>query len=911
MTSLADPSGFAGISVGGTGLGVGTTNGVINLVTGGSASVLVTTGGAMISQQTIKVGSDGTTGELTINQGGTVEAGTQVNIGNSVSVAVGVTIITPNGSSSSGGILVTSSGTVNVGAGGVLRAAGNGLSGNEDIVIGADADSSGALNVAGAGAIVDSNGGTIVIGGSGNGTLAISAGGLVDAGAGNIDVAQQAGGSGHLTVGQDGTITANAVNIGAAGAISLAGGTLKENAATPAGLNVGTISGFGTWIGKLTNDGTVVASDGTLEFAGLINGTGGITLATGSTLKLDGAVSVGQSITFGSGTPETLILGVPGSALSNPIQDFADGDRVEFGNGMTITKASVVNNNTIVASFISGGTMGTYDLLNVGFATASSELLTTGIDATTGDSYIQMLPAIGSGPDTLVLSMSEDAYLGDAQFTVAVDGVQLGGTFTAAAPHSSGATQEFGFKGDWAPGAHSVTVTFLNDAWGGTATTDRNLYVDGITYEGASTGQAATFLNTDTKGFRVTDGTPPATVSTGDGSDVLVLSMSEDYYQGDAQFTVAVDGQQLGGTFTATALHSSSATQEFTFKGDFGSGQHTVAVDFLNDAWGGTPTTDRNLYVNDVTYNGTDIKQNAVLLWTGTAPFRVTDRTAPAPVTFGNGADTLVLSMSEDYYQGDAEFTVSIDGKQLGSTFTTTALHSPGATQDFSFSGDFGSGQHTISVDFLNDAWAGTPATDRNLYVNDIVYNGTDTHQNAAFLTTGAKTFAVSGGTTPVVSETGDHGSLQQNLSQTGTYTVGGDNFVLGSDNAASVTLGAGTSQINFIGASAITLNGGSGQATVTADAGSNSFVAGKGTLSVTGGGGSDAYVYHADSGVLTIEDFALAKGDTLALDNTLQGSLSQTSDGQGGIMLSFGAAGHEVDIRGVASLPGNSILWA
>jgi len=333
-------------------------------------------------------------------------------------------------------------------------------------------------------------------------------------------------------------------------------------------------------------------------------------------------------------------------------------------------------------------------------------------------------------------------------------------------------------------------------------------------------------------------------------------------------------------------------------------------VDFLNDAGGSIPTTDRKLYVNDVTYNGTDIKQNAVLLWTGTAPFRVTDSTAPAPVTFGYGADTLVLSMSEDFYQGNSEFTVAIDGKQLGNTFTTTALHSPGATQDFSFGGDFGSGQHTISVDFLNDAWAGTPATDRNLYVNDIVYNGTDTHQNAAFLTTGAKTFAVSGGTTPVVSETGDHGSLQENLSRTGTYTLGGDTFVLRSDNAASVTLGAGTSQINFIGASAITLSGGSGQATVTADAGNNSFVAGKGTLSVTGGGGSDAYVYHADSGILTIEDFSLAKGDTLTLDNTLQGSLSQTSDGQGGTLLSFGP-GHAVDIHGVAALPSTSILWA
>ena len=66
----------------------------------------------------------------------------------------------------------------------------------------------------------------------------------------------------------------------------------------------------------------------------------------------------------------------------------------------------------------------------------------------------------------------------------------------------------------------------------------------------------------------------------------------------------------------------------------------------------------------------------------------------------------------------------------------------------------------------------------------------------------GPKTFAVSGGTTPAVSETGDHGSLQKNLSQIGTYTVGGDTFVLSSGNAASVTLGTGASQIKFVGAS-------------------------------------------------------------------------------------------------------------
>ena len=135
---------------------------------------------------------------------------------------------------------------------------------------------------------------------------------------------------------------------------------------------------------------------------------------------------------------------------------------------------------------------------------------------------------------------------------------------------------------------------------------------------------------------------------------------------------------------------------------------------------------------------------------------------------------------------------------------------------------------------------------------------------------------------------------------------------MLSSGNAAAVTLGTGASQIKFIGASSVTLTGGSGQATVTADAGSNKFVAGTGTLDVTGGGGKDAYVFHANSGLLTIEDFSIAKGDTLTVDKALQGSLQQASDGQGGTMLTFGAgATHGVDIHGMAALPSTNVLWA
>ena len=55
--------------------------------------------------------------------------------------------------------------------------------------------------------------------------------------------------------------------------------------------------------------------------------------------------------------------------------------------------------------------------------------------------------SIGTGSDSLVLSISEDAYAngdnksdaaGDARFTVLVDGKQLAGIFTAQASHAAG-----------------------------------------------------------------------------------------------------------------------------------------------------------------------------------------------------------------------------------------------------------------------------------------------------------------------------------------------------------------------------------------------------------------------------------------------------------------------------------------
>ena len=146
----------------------------------------------------------------------------------------------------------------------------------------------------------------------------------------------------------------------------------------------------------------------------------------------------------------------------------------------------------------------------------------------------------------------------------------------------------------------------------------------------------------------------------------------------------------------------------------------------------------------------------------------------PTPITFGTGPDSLVFQISEDAYangdgtsdaKGDATFTVSVDGKQIGGTFTAAASHAAGQEQTVTLNGTFGPGTHSVAVNFLNDAYIGTAAaTDRNLYVDSITYKGVNTNQSAViyaptaiFYASGATGFTVTGGTS-VNTQTGDRG---------------------------------------------------------------------------------------------------------------------------------------------------------
>ena len=233
---------------------------------------------------------------------------------------------------------------------------------------------------------------------------------------------------------------------------------------------------------------------------------------------------------------------------------------------------------------------------------------------------------IGSGLDQLVLKISEDAYLGDALYTVSVDGVQIGGTLTAHASHAAGQDELITVQGNWAPGDHTVLVHFLNDRWDGTPQSDRNLYVDGATYNGVNDAAGAignaigqSFIFTDTSGGTTTPPPttpppPPPSSSTviGNGPDQLALKISEDAYLSDALYTVSVDGVQIGGTLTAHASHAAGQDELITVQGDWAPGDHTVLVHLLNDRWDGTPQTDRNLYVDGATYNEAVVRGGAI-----------------------------------------------------------------------------------------------------------------------------------------------------------------------------------------------------------------------------------------------------------------------------------------------------------
>ena len=262
--------------------------------------------------------------------------------------------------------------------------------------------------------------------------------------------------------------------------------------------------------------------------------------------------------------------------------------------------------------------------------------------------------------------------------------------------HDNRQWQDITLNGNFA-NPQEVDVKFLNDTYGGSHATDVNLYVgsitvNGHTYAGTSgtDNAAGTFASMDPNaavmvwngttsfntagagsttpgaGSTTPAATPtpapapaptpapvPAPAPAASDAGTVTVHVSGDHWAGhaggDPQFVVLVDGQQIGGVQTVSAVHDNGQWQDITLNGNFANPQE-VDVKFLNDTYGGSHATDVNLYVGSITVNGhtyagTSGTDNAagtfasmdpnaaVMVWNGTTSFNTArERAAPRPV---------------------------------------------------------------------------------------------------------------------------------------------------------------------------------------------------------------------------------------------------------------------------------------
>ena len=348
--------------------------------------------------------------------------------------------------------------------------------------------------------------------------------------------------------------------------------------------------------GRATISGSVVEK-GAWSLGGSLIHVGGDTAYAASAVTLTGNTLISDVTTVG-----TRFVVAEGGA--GPVS--ASGTVFEGGAAGSVQAVNAVNTGAVVRTGLT--------------VSAAAPWGSTGAPAAGAmTAALPARPAAQRG--VMVVRISEDAYRGDARFTLSVDGVQVGDTLTATALHGKGQSQSFTVAGDFAPGPHVVGVTLVNDLSSGKAGEDRNLYVDGLGFNGEDMHQVATLTANGT-----------ALLSTGavTRSTPVVVNLSEDAWKGDAQAVISIDGKVQGGILEVTASHAAGRTQAMSFLLDLAPGAHTVGVTFINDAKGAAGE-DRNLYVDSVDIAGTHYAMAAATLATnGSSTFAFTVAPPPA-----------------------------------------------------------------------------------------------------------------------------------------------------------------------------------------------------------------------------------------------------------------------------------------
>jgi hypothetical protein len=168
----------------------------------------------------------------------------------------------------------------------------------------------------------------------------------------------------------------------------------------------------------------------------------------------------------------------------------------------------------------------------------------------------------------------------------------------------------------------------------------------------------------------------PINTSFGTGPDTLTIRMSQDYYKGNAEYIVKVDGEQVGPTFQTSALHAAGHSDLLTIKGDWAAGEHSLEIVHVNDLWddGG----DRNLWTDSVVYNGTQVQVGET--WWGVEGVSFVDGNAPPPVDPppvdpSPALTTIILGNGKDTVSLDEIVNFSIDGGKGKDSISVSNAH--------------------------------------------------------------------------------------------------------------------------------------------------------------------------------------------------------------------------------------------
>ena len=337
---------------------------------------------------------------------------------------------------------------------------------------------------------------------------------------------------------------------------------------------------------------------------------------------------------------------------------------------------------------------------------------------------------LGAGPDSLELFVSERGEPAGAQFTIDVDGTQIGAVQTTAANVLTGQEQRFDLQGNFAAGSDTVTINYLN-------ANQSLLFVDSATLDGTTLPASSDLVlsNTGAASFTFTEpdlATPLSVASVGSGPDTLALDLSQRSEPAGAQFTVSVDGEQYGSVQTVTADTLAGQFQQLDVLGTFAPGvSHTVSLTYLN-------ANNSLLLVDNATINGATIAGGSeVLSNNGSLGFNFSGPPVPAPTTLGSGPDALALAVSEGYDTANAQFAITVDGAQVGGVQTANAITGNAQSQVFDVLGSF-SGAHTVSINLLNPASgsAGTSGAASSLSIGGATIDGTAIANSALTLTT-------------------------------------------------------------------------------------------------------------------------------------------------------------------------------